>query len=167
MNTPDLEFRLLRHDAPEDVTRLFGLFEQAREYSLLVEGRLPTLEEAKQELLDCPPGKTLEDKFFGAYWLDDRLVGCADLIRGYPEPHIAYLGLLLFAQSCQGQGLGVRALAQLVEMARSWGCSLMRLAVIETNLRALAFWQREGFCEIYRKPTQKFLGDAIVMEKMI
>lgn len=167
MNTPEMEFRLLRHDEPEDVTQLFGLFEQAREYSLLVEGRLPTLEEAQQELLDCPPGKALEDKFFGGYWLNDRLVGCADLIRGYPEPQIAYLGLLLFAQSCQGQGLGTKALVQLVEMARSWGCNHMRLAVIDTNPRALAFWQREGFCEIYRKATQAFTGDAIVMQKPI
>jgi hypothetical protein len=40
----------------------------------------------------------------------------------------------------------------------------LRLAVIDTNVRALHFWKREGFNELYRKATSKYTGAAIVME---
>ncbi len=162
-----LDFRRLAFDSEDDVAALFGLFEQTCEYSLLVEGRLQTLQDAREELTDLPPGKTMADKVFGGYWKDDRLVGCVDLIRGYPEPDIAYLGLLLFARSHQGQGYGVRALEHVMELARTWQCTALRLAVIDKNTRGLRFWQREGFIELHRKPTTRFTGDAIVMQRLL
>jgi GNAT superfamily N-acetyltransferase len=90
-----------------------------------------------------------------------------DLIRGYPEPHIAFLGLLLFSETHQGQGLGKLALTHIANLSRSWGCTALRLSVIDKNLQALAFWQREGFIEMYRKPTTQFTGDAIVMQRSL
>jgi GNAT superfamily N-acetyltransferase len=162
-----LKYRLLQHDNEADIDALYGLFQQAADYSLLVEGRLPTLQDARDELIELPPGKDLSDKFFGGFWMNDDLVGCAELIRGYPDPHIAYIGLMLFAATHQGQGLGVLAIEHLAELARSWQCDELRLAVIDKNLRALCFWQREGFRELYRKPVSSFTGDAIVMHKTL
>ena len=162
-----LNFRLFGPDSNEDAVALFGLFDQAREYSLLVEGKLPTIEGAKDELTALPPGKQLHDKYYGGYWNDDTLVGCMELIRGHPDPDIAYLGLLLFGNSHQGRGYGRAAMSHISDLARSWGCTKLRLAVIEGNVRGLRFWQREGFVELYRKPTAKFTGDAIVLQRAI
>lgn len=162
-----LDFRLMNPDSPDDVAALFALFQQAAGYSLLVEGKLPTQADAQSELVDLPPGKTSADKFFGGYWQADTLVGCADIIRGYPDPDIAYLGLLLFADTHQGRGLGPLALAHIADLARSWNCTRLRLAVIDKNVRGLRFWQREGFHELYRKATPEFTGDAIVMQRSL
>lgn len=162
-----LAFRLLAADSEDDVAALFGLLERASEYSLLVKGRLPTLQDARDELTDLPAGKAMTDKVFGGYWKDGTLVGCFDLVRGYPEPDIAYLGLLLFARSHQGQGLGVRALEQVMDLARTWQCTALRLAVIDKNARGLRFWQREGFVELYRRPTTQFTGNAIVLQRAL
>ncbi len=162
-----LHFRLLAADSEDDVTALFRLLEQTSEYSLLVEGRMSTLQDARNELTDLPIGKTMADKLFGGYWEDGTLVGCIDLVRGYPDPDIAYLGLLLFARSHQGQGFGVRALEHVMDVARNWQCTALRLAVIDKNTRGLRFWQREGFVELYRKPTTRFTGDAIVLERVL
>jgi GNAT superfamily N-acetyltransferase len=162
-----LHYRPLTADKTVDVAALFALFKQASKYSLIVEGRLPTLGDAKEALCETPPGKDLQDKFFGGYWQDGTLVGCMDLIRSYPEPEIAYLGLLLFSESHQGHGLGFQALEHIAGMSRSWACTSLRLAVIDKNDRALAFWKREGFCELYRKPTSRFTGDAVVMQKAL
>jgi GNAT superfamily N-acetyltransferase len=162
-----LDYRPLEADKCEDISAVFTLFEQASGYSLLVEGHLPTLEDAREALGETPPGKELKDKFFGGYWKDGVLVGCMDLVRGYPDPEVAYLGLLLFSETHQGLGLGVQALEHIANLSRSWGCAMLRLAVIDKNLRAHAFWQREGFSELYRKPTSKYTGDAIVMQKAI
>jgi GNAT superfamily N-acetyltransferase len=162
-----LDCRPLSQDRPADVAALFALFDQARGYSLIVEGRLPTVADAQEALGETPPGKDRQDKFFGGYWKDGMLVGCIDLIRGYPESEVAYLGLLFFSESQQGQGLGHLALEHITSLCGSWGCSALRLAVIDKNVRAHAFWQREGFCELYRKPTSKYTGDAIVMQKAL
>jgi GNAT superfamily N-acetyltransferase len=162
-----LDFRLLSADSEDDVASLFCLFEQTTEYSLLVEGQLPTLQDARDELVDLPSGKTMYDKFFGGYWKDGTLLGCVDLIRGYPDDNIAYLGLLLFAESHHGHGLGVQALNHVIELARSWQCNALRLAVIDKNTRGLRFWLREGFSELYRKPTTQFTGDAIILQRAL
>ncbi len=162
-----LDFRLFQTDSSEDAETLLGLFGQAREYFLLCEGRLQTFEEAVNDLAALPPGKQLRDKCYGGYWRDGVLVGCMDLVRGYPEPDIAYLGLLLFGESHQGQGYGVAAMAHISQLARLWGCTKLRLAVIDKNVRGLQFWQRQGFVELYRKPKPEFTGDAIVMQRAL
>lgn len=162
-----LEFRPFRLGSDADAGVLFALLQQASDYSLLVEGRRPTLDDAIKELSALPPGKPLQDKCFGGYWVDGALIGCMDLIRGYPEPDIAYLGLLLFASAHRGAGHGVAALSHLSDLARSWGCARMRLAVIDKNVRGLRFWRREGFAELYRKPTVEYTGDAIVLQRTL
>jgi GNAT superfamily N-acetyltransferase len=159
-----LDFRRLTADQREDVAALSALFNQAQDYFIVVEGRPSTFQDALDSLTELPPGKAISDKFFGGYWKDGTLVGCMDLIRGHPEPGIAYLGLLLFSESHQGQGFGVQALAHIADLSKSWGCNALRLAVIDKNERGLAFWKREGFDELYRKPTSRFTGDAIVMQ---
>jgi GNAT superfamily N-acetyltransferase len=162
-----LTFHPLSATSEADVAALYQLLQQAPGYALTVEGRLPTLADARESLQATPPGKGLADKLFGGYELQGQLVGCADLIRGHPAPHIAFLGLLLFAESHQRQGLGLQALAHLQGVARGWGCTQLRLAVIDQNSGALRFWQCEGFAELYRKPTTGFTGDAIVMQRAL
>ncbi len=162
-----LDFRLFRPGSMEDTATLLGLFEQAREYFLLVEGKLPTFEYALDDLSALPPGKQLQEKCYGSYWKDGALVGCMEIVRGYPEPDIAYLGLLLFGQTQQGRGYGVVAMSHVSALARSWGCTKLRLAVIDKNARGLRFWQRQGFVELYRKPKSEFTGDAIVMQRAL
>ena len=160
-----LTYRCLRPDCEADIDALYALFQETAEYSLLVEGKLPTRDEARGELTGLPPGLGLSDKFFLGFWMDRTLVGCAEILRGYPEAQIAYLGLLLFSPAHQGRGLGVLALDRLTELMRSWHCRELRLAVIDKNVRALRFWEREGFRELYRKSVSGFTGDAIVMHK--
>ncbi len=162
-----LEFRLMQAGNEADVSDLFTLLKRAEAYSILVEGVPPSIEDAHENLSELPPGKTPADKCFYGIWQAESLIGCADLIRGYPEPDIAYLGLLLFADSSQGKGHGVQALNHLFRLARSWGCARMRLGVIATNVRGLSFWKREGFGEIYRKTVEGFTGEVIVMQKEI
>lgn len=164
LKVPILSFRSLNKDIPTDVAAVQQLLEAAPSYSLLVEGRLPKSGDALIAMQELPPGKTRNDKLFGSYWLDNVLVGCLDIVRGYPEQHIAFLGLLLFSEQYQGQGLGTQALSQAKDIARSWKCTTMRLAVVETNKRAISFWKREGFKELYRKATKRYMGNLLIME---
>ena len=160
-----LDFRPMNAELDQDVQALFSLLERAPGYSDLVEGRPASVQDAHETLAGLPPGKHIADKLAGGYYLQNRLVGCLDLIRGYPANDTAYIGLLLFAEDEQGKGLGVQALAHVRQMAQAWHCSALRLAVVGTNTRALAFWAREGFREVQRRSVSRYAAELIVMQR--
>ncbi|MGG1945748.1 GNAT family N-acetyltransferase [Trinickia sp. NRRL B-1857] len=138
---------------------------QAASYIQLVEGRAPSGFDVDDFFEGMPPGKTAVDKFTIGLFADDDIVGCADVIRAYPDSACAFIGLLLFAETHQGRGYGKAALGLIDEMVRRWGCTRMRLAVVSSNRRAFSFWQREGFETLYRVNNERFLGELIVMER--
>ena len=51
------------------------------------------------DLVECPPGKELSDKYFLGFWDKERLVSILDLINGYPTAEIAYIGLFMVGWS--------------------------------------------------------------------
>ena len=164
---PPLAWRRLSATVIADVRDLQRVLAAAPAYTLLVEGRLPAPAAADELLAALPPGKSHVDKFVLGFYDDRGAIGCADVIRGYPTPQVAHVGLLVFAESEQGKSHGVAALRHIEDLAKSWACTALRIAVIETNPRALKFWRREGFTELYRKPAAGFTGQAIVLERAI
>jgi GNAT superfamily N-acetyltransferase len=79
-------------------------------------------------------------------YLDSELVGCADLLRGYPDQKTATLGLLLLSEQHQHRGLGVQAYSESEKVARSWPeVPVIRGTVIATNAIVLPFWRKMGF----------------------
>ncbi|MGY3859023.1 GNAT family N-acetyltransferase [Aeromonas veronii] len=136
-------------------------------YSWLTEGKAPDPADALAILKVCPPGIWEDDKFVLAVLEGEELLGCVDLVRGYPDAQTAYLGLLLLKECWQGQGIGSKLVARLMERAAGWGCSAMRLGVIETNLPALHFWSRHGFQQVNRKRISGFSGDTLVMSRTV
>ena len=161
----DLSCRPLSSSHPADVSGLQALLESAPGYYLVTQGELPPPTAATDLLSAVPHGKSQADGCVIGFFLAGNLVGCAGLVRGYPTKQAAFLGLLLFAESHQGQGYGVAALTQIDAVACSWGCEELRLAVIETNVRARSFWGREGFVEVVTEPVSGFSGDAVVMQR--
>lgn len=116
-------------------------------YDLLLAGP-PGPAEATSLFLMLPEGWSYEDKFVFGIKLDDRWVGTADLLRGWPDPGTAMLGLLLVGEPWQGRGIGSWAFEQLLGIVRSWpACHQLRVAVLASNGSALAFWKSHGFTE--------------------
>ena len=108
MSTPTL--RSIDRRLSNDVDRLQAVLEGAPEYSLVVEGRLPP-SNAAIELLDAlPPGKDHSDKYVYEVVHEAEVVGCLEMVRGYPDTDIAFIGLLLFREGYQGRGFGPRVL---------------------------------------------------------
>ena len=75
---------------------------------------LPSLESLANDLVECPPGKGLSDKYFLGFWDKERLVAILDLIDGYPTAEIAYIGLFMVDSRLAGQGLGSKIIAELL-----------------------------------------------------
>lgn len=162
-----LSARTLTRESADDSANIWRIFSGAPSYTRLVEGRMPSQADVVDFFDGMPPGKDASDKFSLGFHVDTDMVGCADVIRSYPANGDAFIGLLLFAEAHQGKGYGRHALRQIQEMAKNWGCSTLHLAVISTNPRALAFWQREGFEMLYRKTNPRFLGELVVMKRAI
>ena len=91
------------------------------------------------------PGCTFDDKFLFAVEADGVVEGVFDLIRGYPEPHIMYLGLIFLSKKIRGGGTGRRCLHALYDWSRAMGSTAMRLGVVEPNLKARHLYATEGF----------------------
>ncbi|HFU4519065.1 TPA: GNAT family N-acetyltransferase [Streptococcus suis] len=75
---------------------------------------LPSLESLANDLVDCPPGKELSDKYFLGFWDKERLVAILDLIDGYPTEDTCYIGLFMVDAHFSGQGLGSKIIAELL-----------------------------------------------------
>ena len=164
----DVALRLLSSDPAERVT-LQHVLEGAPGYAQRVTGAPPGAAHAQSTFTALPAGKTYADKFLFGIFAGNEMVGCIDLIRGYPTANAATLGLLLVAEQHQGMGIGRRAYALLERFASRWGnCDVIRLGVVMTNAEVLGFWRKLGFSETGEtKPYNhgSVCSQTIIMEK--
>ncbi|HFU4451274.1 TPA: GNAT family N-acetyltransferase [Streptococcus suis] len=106
---------------------------------------LPSLESLANDLVDCPPGKSLSDKYFLGFWDKNNLVAILDLIDGDPTEEIAYMGLFMVDANLSGQDLGSRIMAELLpQLATRF--KKVRLGYVESNPQSSHFWAKLGFC---------------------
>lgn len=118
------------------------VFAEDPEYFHDINGRSFTIEEVCAAL---PPGRTAEHKFTFAIERNGRVEGVIDFVMGYPEPHVAYLGLIFLSKEIRGGGMGRHCLHALFDWARAMGSTVMRLGVAEPNLKARHLYATEGF----------------------
>ena len=143
----------------------------ASDYSLLVVGRMPSAaEDVDDFFLGLPPGRSLEDKHPLGFFVGERLVGVADVVRGWNSPNKAIIGLLLFVPESRSVGNGRDACSMIEQYVREWHCvDTIRIAVVDCNTRALSFWHRNGFVETGERRSKEFpyTGDRVVLEKLL
>ncbi|WP_031157425.1 GNAT family N-acetyltransferase [Streptomyces xanthophaeus] len=85
-----------------------------------------------------------------------RLVGLATTLAHHPDPESGdpdpWIGLLLIDATAHREGYG-RAVAGMVEdRFRAAGRTGVRLAVLDANPKALAFWQSQGYTVLRQGP---------------
>jgi ribosomal protein S18 acetylase RimI-like enzyme len=138
---------------PADVPALQRLYERCSDYHEIEEG-IPTRPGAAEHLLtELPPGKDAADKFsLGIRGADGELVGVVDLIRGYPEAHQWWVGLLMLDPEVRASGVGSRLYRAVARAVAADGGSAIYLGVLEQNAPAERFWRRHGFEELRREP---------------
>jgi len=163
-----LTLRLLTGSAAE-MAALQCVLEAAPAYFQLVGGAPPGGAEAQSLFTALPPDKGYDDKFVWGLYSGAAMIGCADVIRGYPTPDKAVIGLLLLAEPWQRRGLG-SAFATLVEQAiAGWSAiTCLRIGVALSNPRALGFWKRIDYVETGEvKPAESINVMITVLEKPV
>jgi len=137
-----------------DVRELQALFDADPDYFEMAHARPAAMDEVDQIRKALPPEKTQADKFLHLV-IDqrNRIAALTDVIRGFPESHIWYLGFLYLAKSARGQGLGRRMLQALYPWVRANRGTALRLGVVEENAHARHLYATEGFAlQVIREP---------------
>ncbi|MGN4967281.1 GNAT family N-acetyltransferase [Aeromonas dhakensis] len=157
----------LRQLQASDAPALQRLFEQAPTYQAAISHAPLCAQAAEEALTACPPTLPFSAKQVIGCWEAGELTAVLDLLRDYPEPTTAYLGLLLVGEPWQGAGRGQALYLHACTLARAWGATQLRLSVIASNEVALSFWLRRGFTERYRRELAGYRAEAIVLERTI
>ncbi|MET7735689.1 GNAT family N-acetyltransferase [Streptomyces sp. NPDC005402] len=90
---------------------------------------------------------------------EGRLVGVAITLAQHPDPADPdpWIGLLMVDADVHRQGYGRRLAALVEDRFRTEGRTAVRLAVLDGNARALAFWTALGY-EVVDHRTDRQLG---------
>jgi GNAT superfamily N-acetyltransferase len=148
----------------EDVAVLQDLLLKASDYNLLVTGKPPSPNAARELLADFPPGKTLDDKLaLGIFEDGEVLVGVMDIVRDYPESGVWWIGLLLLDPAKRGHGLGEALYHSFERWAAQTGAVEIGLGVVEKNVLAVRFWKRLGFVTLEKKTHSFGRIDQVVL----
>jgi RimJ/RimL family protein N-acetyltransferase len=136
------------------------------------EKNIRTLSEYKKDLLDNPEYARGHFVIF----IDSALVGCLSIqmnpqhIKNKKE-NTAWLSLTIGEKKFWGKGVAQKAMEFFEEESSRRGATRAELGTFEFNHRAINFYQKLGYKEIYRLPKFTFwdgqFWDDIRMEKMI
>ncbi|MEV6169132.1 GNAT family N-acetyltransferase [Streptomyces sp. NPDC051954] len=157
------------HDIPVPLlTELTALYASNREFQAL-SGDFPDPDDIRPEQvavslaeeLANPEAEVLLARSEGA------LVGVAITLAHHPDPADPdpWIGLLMVDATAQRRGYG-RRLASLVEdRFRVEGRTAVRLAVLDNNPRALAFWTALGYETIGHREDRRLARPCAVLRK--
>lgn len=152
-----------------DMRGLQEVLESAPHYSLNVSGKPQAPNAAEEVFAALPDNFVSSNKLVFGIELNSSLIGCIDLLKGFPSPDTVMIGLLLLRESHQAKGLGREAYNQLEVTLRDWpGVKTVRISVVKSNEEVLGFWKKLGFVETgVRRPYQNGLvsSEAIILEK--
>lgn len=155
----------------QQMIALQRVFDGAPDYAMRIMGHPPSRDEAHTTTSTFPPDIGYKDKFVYGIYFGEEMVGCVDLIRGYPDNKTAMLGLLLLMEKYQKIGLGNETYQQVEKIVINWGMiEKIRIGVVGTNDIVIPFWKRMGFIDTkIRKNYQcdKLKSEHIIFEKKI
>ena len=142
------EIRLL---GARNEAELQDLCERCHEFALLTEGQLPGPKAGFDILNDLPPGKEMEDKRVLGVYDEGLLAAVVEMVKDYKTVGEWIIGLLLIDPEKRGNGLGSAIHDYIIEYVSQNGGSLLRIGVIEENIRGMNFWGKMGYSEVERK----------------
>ena len=100
-----------------------------------------------------------------------EFIGCADILRGYPNQSPAMIGLLLFSESYQVKGLGKIAYQKIEDLIFTWqGITTLRISIMKSNYFVAVFWSKMGFRDSgIRKNIERngIFDECMIFEKKV
>jgi RimJ/RimL family protein N-acetyltransferase len=150
MKNEKLKLKILEGRKGE-IAAVQRVLEEAPNYYINTSGGSPSPEDGEELFAAIAPGKEFQDKFVFGIYLNNYIIGCIDLCRGFPDESTVMLGLFLLSEKYQRKGLGTKAHKKLEEIIKSWGnFEKIRIGVLVPNQKVLPFWNKMGYAEVKR-----------------
>ena len=169
--TQDVVTIRLLHGEPVEMREFQRVLEEAPTYAHRITGVPAGRADAQSTYTVLPQGKSYDDKFVFGIYRADEMVGCVDLIRGYPDFATALLGLVLVSEKRQRQGIGRSAYVLIEQFIRDWRtCDRIRIGVVRTNEAVLPFWTHLGFGPTGEVKPYRYgsvVSETVVLEKRL
>ena len=125
----------------------------------------PSEASIRRDMSIVPTGKTLEDKYYVGFFQDETLAAIMDLIDGYPEDDIAFVGFFMMNASLQGTGEGTRIISRLCSQLKKQGSRAVRLGTDKGNPQSTHFWRKNEFQVIRGVPQER--GTILLAERIL
>ena len=126
---------------------------------------VPSEESIRRDMSIVPGNKTLEDKYYVGFFRDETLAAIMDLIDGYPEDNIAFVGFFMMNESMQGTGEGTKIISGLCAKLKALGIRRIRLGIDKGNPQSTHFWKKNGFQVIREVPQET--GTILLAERIL
>ena len=104
-----------------------------------------TRESILSDMRALPQNCTEEDKYYIGFFDENTLIAIMDLIIGFPEKDIAYIGLFMVNKKVQGAGIGSQIINECLSYLKNNRIYSVRLAFAKGNPQSEAFWKKNGF----------------------
>ncbi len=105
----------------------------------------PSRDGILEDMRALPPGKKMEDKYYLGFFDGEKLAAVIDLIAGYPQSPVVFIGLFMVDKEYQGHGTGSRIIQEVLAALKETGFTRARLGYIRGNPQSEAFWIKNGF----------------------
>ena len=126
-------------------------------------------EASKEQVLNdmhiTPPGVDMSDKYYVGFFNNEEMVAVLDLIDGYPEPDIGYIGFFMMNAALQGKQIGSGIIRDVCAFLKRYGKTAVRLGIAKANPQANHFWKKNGFIVI--KEVDREGWTVLVSEKQL
>lgn len=122
-------------------------------------------EQVLNDLHITPPGVNIADKYFVGFFNDAEMVAVLDLIDGYPESDLAYIGFFMMNATLQGKQIGSAIIQDVCAYLKQIGKTAIRLGIAKDNPQANHFWKKNGFLVIKEVDLEGWT--ALVAEKKL
>ena len=124
-----------------------SIYELSRRNKIFYQYHPPfvTKESILEDMEALPPNKTREDKYYLGYFQKDTLVAVMDLILGYPNEKVAFIGFFMMDTMFQGKGIGTELISECTNYLAQEGYEKIRLAIDKGNPQSEAFWTKIYF----------------------
>jgi len=129
------------------VEDIFALCRENTQFYKYCEAQL-TREQILQDLHITPPGTDLSSKYYIGFYQNDELIAVMDLIDGYPDPDICFIGFFMMNKAYQGKQIGSGIIREAAEYLQSLGYRAIRLGIDKENPQSTHFWKKNGFLVI-------------------
>ena len=126
-------------------------------------------ETSKDQVLNdlhiTPPGVDIADKYYVGFFNGEEMVAVLDLIDGYPEPDIGYIGFFMMNAALQGKQIGSEIIQDVCSYLKQIGKTAIRLGIAKDNPQANHFWKKNSFTVI--KEVERDGWTILVAEKKL